>query len=138
MGRLPPLTAHRTTIYLLLAEVFNNALEHGLLGLESEIKAQDQGFETYYELRQEKLSQLEDGQITIQLTYFSEANQLQFEVENNGAAWRFSSAALDADATDDEQAYGRGLALLMQLADGLEWSSDGRKVSFRYDLSRLG
>ncbi|WP_258240619.1 serine/threonine-protein phosphatase [Pseudidiomarina homiensis] len=138
LGRLPPLTAHRTTIYLLLAEVFNNALEHGLLGLESAIKAQDQGFETYYELRQEKLSQLEDGQITIQLTYFSEANQLQFEVENNGAAWRFSSEAIDAEATDDEQAYGRGLALLMQLADNLEWSSDGRKVRFRYDLSQLG
>lgn len=38
------LKAHRSNIFLLLSEAYNNALDHGVLGLDSNVKHQEDGF----------------------------------------------------------------------------------------------
>jgi two-component system, HptB-dependent secretion and biofilm response regulator len=51
----PGLGAHRSTMYTILAELFNNALEHGLLQLDSALKHDASGFDEYYRQREEKI-----------------------------------------------------------------------------------
>lgn len=132
LGRLPALHGHRTTIYLLLAEVFNNALEHGLLGLDSRMKNDPEGFAYYYQLRTERLQALQSGSISIEVHFDQRRNYLTITVSNTGISWQPEPLTR---STKSSQPYGRGLDLLQQLADDLRWSDEGRKVSFGYHLT---
>ena len=131
LSRLPALHGHRTTLYLLLAEVYNNALEHGLLGLDSRMKNDPEGFAYYYQLRAERLAALTSGSVTIALTYDHSRHYLTCCVRNSGASWQLPE---QLGTVDQSQPYGRGLELLQQLAERLEWRDEGREIEFGYQL----
>ncbi|MFT7561682.1 MAG: hypothetical protein ACI93R_003611, partial [Flavobacteriales bacterium] len=57
------LTPHRTILYTIIAELYSNALEHGILGLSSELKITPQGFVAYYDERKKRLNEVESGTI---------------------------------------------------------------------------
>src|SRR5215470_13720947 len=61
----PELRAHRAELFFIVAELYNNAVEHGLLGLGSEAKGQRGGFEAYYAARSAGLASLTSGRIRI-------------------------------------------------------------------------
>jgi len=48
----------RTQIFTIVSEIYNNALEHGVLGLDSKMKKSREGFSDYYQIRSEKLASL--------------------------------------------------------------------------------
>jgi hypothetical protein len=50
---------HRERIYMVLAELFFNALDHGLLKLDSRLKETPQGFGEYYSQRTKRLADLQ-------------------------------------------------------------------------------
>jgi hypothetical protein len=52
-----------------LAELYSNALEHGLLHLDSVLKNSAQGFAKYYALRHERLNALEEGYIRFDIKH---------------------------------------------------------------------
>lgn len=131
LSRLPALHGHRTTLYLLLAEVYNNALEHGLLGLDSRMKNDPEGFAYYYQLRAERLAALDSGSVTIALNYDHSSHYLTCCVRNSGAPWQVPE---QMQCVEQHQAYGRGLELLQHLADRLEWRDQGREIEFGYQL----
>jgi hypothetical protein len=53
---VPGLRPHSGKIYTILSELYSNALEHGVLGLQSDLKASADGFARYYLERTKKLS----------------------------------------------------------------------------------
>jgi two-component sensor histidine kinase len=57
------------TFFLVVTELFINALEHGVLGLSSSLKEGADGFERYIEARQQRLQNLQKGQISFALSY---------------------------------------------------------------------
>jgi CheY-like chemotaxis protein len=69
----PELITRLPELSCVLAEIYNNSLDHGLLGLTSEVKAIKQeaepelGFLTYYQRRREKLAALTQASITIEM-----------------------------------------------------------------------
>ncbi|WP_417684319.1 ATP-binding SpoIIE family protein phosphatase [Pseudidiomarina gelatinasegens] len=129
LSQLPYLRRHRTTIYLFLAEAFNNALEHGLLGLDSTLKHDPDGFAEYYQLRQERLLELTEGEIRIHVTFDTKLKQLSVQVSDSG-----TGVALLDDNHDLTQSYGRGLELLRQMTTDLHWDQTTRTVSFKYSF----
>ncbi|RUO47110.1 ATP-binding SpoIIE family protein phosphatase [Pseudidiomarina donghaiensis] len=129
LSQLPFLRRHRTTIYLFLAEAFNNALEHGLLGLDSSIKQDVDGFAHYYQLRHERLAELDQGHITISVAFATEQRQLRVSVADSGHGF-----AATANKHDLTKSYGRGLDLLRQMTSNLCWDQEKREVSFNYQL----
>lgn len=133
LGRLPNVRAHRTTIYLLLAEVFNNALEHGLLGLDSRMKNDPDGFAYYYQLRGERLAELTDAEVSIRVRYQPETHYLHFVLAHNGAKWQWPEPE---DDRSNLRTYGRGIELLQHLASNVEWHDGGRQIEFGYYLNR--
>ena len=52
-------------LYSVLAELYSNALEHGVLGLDSSLKRDAAGFARYYRQRNERLAQLQDGYVRV-------------------------------------------------------------------------
>lgn len=128
------LRAHAGRLFTILSELYSNALEHGLLGLESALKRDSAGFSQYYAERNQRLSEMSDGWIRIALDHTPTAagGVLQIEMEDSGAG--FSS---QPEASVEGYA-GRGLALVNALADEVTFNERGNqvRVRFAWTLSR--
>lgn len=113
-------------LFVVLAELFNNALDHGLLKLNSALKNGENGMEAYFEERALRLAALEQGWIEIRL------EKLIYE-QNGGLRINFRDSGDGFDhehlARYDSQArHGRGVTLLRNLCNGVEYIGDGSEV----------
>ena len=127
----PGLGAHRSTLYTILAELFNNALEHGLLQLDSALKHDASGFDEYYRQREEKVGRMEHGSIHVelQLTGDSGRGAMHIEVEDTGPG--FDHAARQVASAGQGLAH-RGLLLVESLCRELVFHAPGNRVEALY------
>lgn len=127
------LTEHKDVLHTVIKELYSNALEHGILELESSLKAEEDGFEKYYQLREEKLSELDEGIINISLSYLPELDPeiIKVKIKDNGCGFDPTKKTI----SDDEVNFGRGLSLIEMLCESVEYSADGRAVDVVYRLS---
>lgn len=123
---------HRSTIFLLLSEAYNNAIDHGLLDLDSNIKDTDDGFITYYMLRQERLDNLTSGHINILVKYDPTDFKIHFIVTDSGKGFEHSPPK---PGFDFDFSYGRGHMLLQELADFVKYNEKGNEVHIAYKLN---
>jgi len=127
------LIEHREAIFLIVTELFANALEHGLLELDSEMKQSSDGFMQYYTVREEKLAQLSDGYIKInfnhQPTKFG--GKLVIKMQDSGQGFDFSKATSDLE--NNQKNFGRGISLLLSLCKDVEYSGNGNRVKAVYE-----
>ncbi|MFT7560069.1 MAG: CheY-like chemotaxis protein/anti-sigma regulatory factor (Ser/Thr protein kinase) [Flavobacteriales bacterium] len=124
---------HQDKIFTIISELYSNALEHGVLGLESSLKASADGFEKYYGLRAERLASLKNQLIKIDFVYIQgDVNKLRLEITDSGEG--FDVDAKKEQQATDELAHGRGINLLSSLCSSLEYANQGRTVIAHYDL----
>mgnify|MGYP000456698375 CR=1 FL=1 len=125
----PGLYPYKDALQTVLTELFANALEHGVLGISSCLKGGEDGYFKYYEVRSEKLQALETGFIKLNADYRFEHEQgaLTLTIEDSGHG--FSPNIGDGKEKNDES--GRGLMLVKQLTDGVEFNEAGNKVTIR-------
>ncbi|WP_320822966.1 SpoIIE family protein phosphatase [Reinekea sp.] len=110
--------------YAIINELYNNAVEHGLLGLESVIKETDGGFMRYYEMRTQGLLKLSnDDFVILELKWDIQTNQLEILMEDSGPGFQIGITNRD----EKLKYYGRGLELIKQLACSFEIISPGNK-----------
>ncbi|MDH0648285.1 fused response regulator/phosphatase [Pseudomonas sp. GD03858] len=112
-------------LHAVLSELYANALEHGVLGLDSRLKRDAQGFSEYYRQRGERLARQVDGCIAIALRVEPRAagGHLMIEVRDSGAGFDVGSVL---DAAPGRGFSGRGVSLVRRLADRAQWLEDGR------------
>ncbi|MEQ8664001.1 MAG: SpoIIE family protein phosphatase [Gammaproteobacteria bacterium] len=126
-------------IFLVLTELYSNALEHGLLALDSQLKRDASGFSNYYELREQRLGTLARGHIVIELGHQPEADGGLLDIivrqSHNGCAG--DAPAVPALVANRGYA-GRGVALVRSLCESLEYSADGREARARYRWRQAG
>ena len=138
LSKLDALKSHKTTLYLLFAECFNNILDHNVLQLDSAMK-DALGFEKYYLERQQRLENNDEFRIQIDINYSPECEVLSFEIGSNGNR-PFDDSSEEEGSPDEqaagEQLFGRGLQLVETFADKVEWQNRGRTLYVEYDLSR--
>lgn len=125
---------HQDFISTILSELYNNALEHGLLELDSSMKQDDIGFIEYYQLRREKLAQLTEGNIRIKIhcTPSSKGGNIIITVNDSGKGFDPKNYQ-EAGTTDT---YGRGLSLTRKLCKEVRILKQGRCVLANYQLQR--
>lgn len=130
---LQGLHAHRERLYLILAELFSNALEHGLLRLDSTLKHTPQGFAEYYERRERALDALGAGTIRVTLSHRPEAQggRLSVSVEDSGPG--FAAASETHSLNDNLATSGRGLALVRSLCREVTFRNRGASVEAVYE-----
>ena len=123
---------HKQRIYTVLAEMCSNALEHGVLKLESSIKQSANGFAEYYELRGQRLAELSDASIKISLQHqaVGQGGQLKICVEDSGDGFDYQQYA--QDLSENKALCGRGEALLRQLCDDYAVSGKGNIATATY------
>lgn len=129
---VPGLSSFSSQIFMILSELYSNALEHGVLKLSSNKKSSSDGFSLYYEEREHNLANLTEGYVKISVRVASDDNNrtLILYVEDSGAGFDFQS--VNYDMSNTELLYNRGLALLDQLCSKLEFSKGGSAVTAYY------
>lgn len=115
---------------LIVRELLTNALDHGLLGLGSELKNGPEGFENYLQARHERLQRLTQGQIEIEISQTGslQGNCLRVEVIDSGPGfdWPRQQQALMGEEVGVY--HGRGLQLVDRLCDSLEICGRGNQI----------
>lgn len=130
---------HAGQLFSILSEMFNNALDHGVLGLDSVLKVGPEGLAGYYEERARRLAGLVAGCVEVELRrgLLDGAPVLEIRVVDSGQGFdhRLAMArAIDAASHNEEQPFGRGLLLLRHLCRSVDFLQHGREVRVRYVL----
>jgi CheY-like chemotaxis protein len=116
--------ADRGRVFTVLTELFSNALEHGLLRLDSALKQGPDGFAHYYEERARRLQQLCNARLRLEVgcRRAREGHEVYVCVMHDGDG--FDHRAVTAGRA--LAAHGRGLALVRSLSERLVFRDDGR------------
>lgn len=125
-------SAHLDLVCSVLSELFANAIEHGLLKLDSSIKEQADGFFLFYQMREEKIAELDDNAwVELCIDYDPVEEQIIFELEHNGEGFDYER---NYRLSDKNLTHGRGIILATELCDSLEYSKHGCRVTAVYSL----
>lgn len=135
VGGIRGIELHSEKLFTIISELYSNALEHGVLGLDSRMKNSADGFEQYYRLRSQRLDAIQQQFIRVQVEFAkSEPNQIVFQFSDSGQGFDFASALAHIPTEVDFLTHGRGLNLLKSLCSVLEYSDGGRSVKAIYSL----
>ncbi|MBF0371285.1 MAG: fused response regulator/phosphatase [Magnetococcales bacterium] len=144
---LPPVTnmvmniqapaGHRERIYTILAELFSNALDHGLLNLDTRTKQTPEGFIQYYSQREERLANLEEGFIRLSLHHTPLKNgngtlggEIRIHLEDSGPG--FDHTQVQSQLEGNLGHGGRGIALVRSLCVRLDYRGNGNVAEAVY------
>ena len=135
MTRVQGLRQHRSQVFTILTELFINAVDHGLLGLDSTMKATPAGFAEYYRQREAALRELRAGRIAIYLDHSAtrDGGRLSIRVEDSGPG--FDHFDLQVDLEQNVGNASRGIALLHRLCERVEYIGHGNIVEAVYRWS---
>lgn len=122
---------HKSNIFLILSEAYNNALEHGVLRMDSKLKRKRDGFVQYYNERDAKLVSLKDNFIELVIEYIPDKNKLAIKVTDSGDGFNHH---IDLECNDENDDFGRGLKLLKEIASVVEYNDKGNEVYIEYLL----
>lgn len=127
---VPGLRNHSGTLYTIISELYTNALEHGVLGLDSALKADPDGFDHYYALRRQRIQVITEGFVRIDLSHstHAEGGVLDIAVSDSGPGF----ALPEPLAGPGDRYSGRGLKLVDSLCDSLEVRGTGNIVAATY------
>jgi serine phosphatase RsbU (regulator of sigma subunit)/anti-sigma regulatory factor (Ser/Thr protein kinase) len=119
-------------LYTVFSELFSNALEHGILELNSDLKKTADGFARYYTERQSKLGELSKGKIKIDIKHSpkGKGGELIICFQDSGHGFDYRSARLALE--DNVSHSGRGIQLLESLCERVEYSDKGNVVKAIY------
>ncbi len=126
---VPGLRQHSSSIFTILTELYSNALEHGILGLDSAAKHSANGFLDYYTERDRRLAEVEGGSIAFHMRHVADAEggQLTISVHDSGPGFDYEKCHKASNSFS-----GRGIMLLEQLCESLHYCGNGNQVEAVY------
>ena len=129
---------HRERIYTILAELYSNALDHGILGLDTRTKKTPEGFLRYYSQREERLAALKNGEIRLSLSHVPSdpeksefrGGALHIQMEDSGPG--FDHNLVHSQLEGNVGHGGRGIALVRSLCAMLVYHGRGNHAEAIY------
>lgn len=134
LGNIPDVHRHDRTLFLILSELFSNALDHGLLRLGNDIPSSNRHSERYQVERERRLAELSDGWIFFRLEAVSQNGErlLRIRVQDSGKG--FDHARLERELAEHSRPCGHGLWLVKRLVRRMEFQENGAEVIVDYAL----
>jgi two-component system, HptB-dependent secretion and biofilm response regulator len=118
-------------LFTVLSELYNNAVDHGILELDSNLKNTDDGFLAYFTLRQERLTHLISGEIIIRIHYLPMEKTLKIQISDSGKG--FDPSVLKRTCEHDD-AFGRGLPMLRELCQSVDHADNGSTINVVFKI----
>lgn len=136
LGLLEGLHDHIGALQTIVTELYTNALEHGVLQLDSSMKSAPDGFEHYYRERERRLAAPPQGLIHVSLSYHPLSNPLgsarqgriHIKIRDSGKGFDQRQPA----PADDSQPWGRGMKLVRDLCESVHYDHQGTEVEAVY------
>lgn len=126
---------HHSSLFLILSELFNNALDHGVLQLDSGIKHGADGFDEFLQHREMRMQALSSGNIWIEIerALINGMQAIKIRVADSGKGFDYTATRSGSGSNQLAQAqHGRGIALVKSLAYKLEYAGNGNDVAAYY------
>ncbi len=129
----------RQQLHTIFAELYSNAVDHGVLRMDSSLKASAEGFAQYYMEREARLRALSEGYVKIRLHHEPRpegGGRLTIEVEDSGEGFDYSRDPEDSreeSRRESQLLHGRGIPLLSNLCSEIEYLGRGNRVRACYD-----
>lgn len=132
LGNAWGLDVHQDYLSTILSEFYCNALEHGLLGLDSAMKEDPDGFMDYYQQRKERLAGLAEGHIRIDISFQQQGQGglVHLKVADSGLGFDYVAQ----DSADHEDSFGRGVDIVRHLCGEVTYSEGGSTVAVTYPI----
>jgi two-component system, HptB-dependent secretion and biofilm response regulator len=129
---VPSLRAFSSTLYTILAELYTNALEHGVLKLDSELKKTSEGFADYYAIREQRINAVSEGFVRIFISHKNNENGglLKVRIEDSGEGFNYAGRTSNNLATFGYS--GRGIALVEKLCGTVTYLGRGNIVEVEF------
>jgi PAS domain S-box-containing protein len=125
-------------LFTVLGELYSNALEHGVLHLDSGLKCTPEGFAQYYAERASRLDGIDRGAISLSLAAKPVDRGYRFEltIRDSGAGFDHEAVIAKALAGEDDagRLYGRGLRMVLGLCESVRYTDRGSAVEAVYVL----
>ena len=118
-------------LFTVLTELYSNAIEHGVLELDSTLKHTEEGFSEYFVQREDKLAALQKAKIIIIIEYRPEKNVLAIRIKDSGKGFNQQN---DSSLEKIEQSYGRGILLVKELCESIKYSHQGNTVDVVFKI----
>lgn len=125
---------HRQAIFMIVNELFANALDHGLLELDSRIKSTPEGFMEFYQLKEDRLRECSQGKIRFQFIHqpTDHGGRLIIKVTDSGQGFNWRQRT--GQCLDENLGFsGRGLKMLETLCRSLAYHGRGNRVTAVFD-----
>jgi len=122
-------------LFMILSELFNNALDHGILRLDSGVKHGVDGFDKFLQLRDERLHTLDNGKIDLEIEKVVIEGKYGVKIRVADSGNGFNYAALLENAENrikHGDQHGRGITLVESMAYRLEYAGNGSEVTAYY------
>ncbi|MBI3776020.1 MAG: serine/threonine-protein phosphatase [Gammaproteobacteria bacterium] len=129
----PP--GHRERIFTVLTELLSNALDHGLLGLDSQLKSSPEGFAGYYLSRSKALAELTEGWLRVTLQHMPDgtAGVLKIRIDDSGPGFDYSRHnGAEPQAINTTLYRSRGIPLVKALCSSVVFGGNGNRVEVVY------
>lgn len=133
---VPQLRPQAGAIHTVLAELYSNALEHGLMGLDSALKRSAEGFAAYYQARERAMADLK-GFVRFDFRCEIEGPRgcLHVTVTDSGPGFDHCAKLREAEQAGEHDYYGRGVRLLRSLCHSLTYRGCGNEVEVTFTWS---
>jgi CheY-like chemotaxis protein len=125
---LEGIKSERQSIYTVLTELYLNALDHGVLGLNSSLKSDPNGFTQYFADRESKLLSLKTGFVQFDLScrQCDGFRDITVRIEDSGDGFDYKNYK----PPENEAALsGRGIVLVKAFCQSLTYEGNGNIAS---------
>ncbi|HEX8964636.1 MAG TPA: SpoIIE family protein phosphatase [Rhodocyclaceae bacterium] len=122
-------------LFVILSELFNNSLDHGLLRLDSRQKVDPEGMERFVREREVRLASLAEGEIELGIEQFEHAGGVWLRITCRDSGAGFDHAAARRAVPGRDVPYGRGLALVRALSSSFEYNEVGNMATVIFGIT---
>jgi DNA-binding response OmpR family regulator len=116
----------RQKAFTVFAELISNALDHGILDLDSNMKNDLDGFAEYLALKEERLAYIkESNRLEMSFTYIPKTQEMMFSIIDSGSGYNF----MVSSEMQDSALSGRGISLINKLCKHVAVQAPGNSTS---------
>ncbi|WP_315982347.1 ATP-binding protein [Aliamphritea spongicola] len=128
---------HWHTVFSILTELYVNALDHGVLKLESSLKDSPEGFARYFSEREQRLETLSWGSVSVHVQHarLAAGGRVFIRIEDSGDGFDYESWLSKENTFNIGMLSGRGIELVSGLCESVEYSNHGATVEVVYVYS---